>query len=170
MKIQLLAAAATASLLAGAALAQTGDNTMKPAPAPMMKKAEPVQPSGPGTAAALAEQGKGITMAKSTSLAARFITAKPAEIATSKLVGLDVYNKQNEKLGEIEDLTIENGKTITGVVVSVGGFLGMGERYVLIDPATVVVDAQDGGWKAFVDTTKDTLKNAPTYDYSQAKS
>ena len=33
-----------------------------------------------------------------------------------------------DKTGQIEDLVIENGKTLTGVVVSTGGFLGIGER------------------------------------------
>ena len=89
---------------------------------------------------------------------------------SSKLVGTTVYNNQNEKLGEIQDLTIDNGKTLSGVVVSVGGFLGIGESYVLIDPSTIVVNNDNGTWKAFVDTSKDTLKSAPKFTYAKAKS
>jgi hypothetical protein len=115
-------------------------------------------------------EAKGITMSESARFAVRFVTPKPADIMTSRLVGLDVYNRQNEKLGQIEDLSIENGKSITGVVVSVGGFLGLGEKYVLVDPATVVVSERDGAWKAFIDTTKDSLKSAPQFQYGDAKS
>ena len=72
-------------------------------------------------------------------------------------------------LGEIEDLVIDNGKTITSVVVSVGGFLGMGESYVVLDPSTVGLNQKDGKWRAFVDTSKDNLKNAPKFKYTKAQ-
>ena len=68
-----------------------------------------------------------------------FVSTKPADIVSSKLTKTNVYDNQNEKIGEIEDLVIQDGKTITGVVVSAGGFLGMGEHYVLIDPASIVI-------------------------------
>ncbi len=64
---------------------------------------------------------------------------------------------------------MKNGANITGVVVSVGGFLGIGESYVVLDPKTVVVNQNDGNWQAFVDTSKDTLKNAPKFTYSKKK-
>ena len=86
---------------------------------------------------------------------------------SSKLVGMDVYNNQNDKLGQVEDLVVDNGKTISGVVVSVGGFLGMGEHYVLIDPASIVVSDKDGSMKAVVDTNKDNLKAAPAFTYKK---
>ena len=64
---------------------------------------------------------------------------------------------------------IDNGKTITGIVAGVGGFLGMGESYVVLDPSTVVLNQKDGTWRAYVDTNKDTLKNAPKFQYSKKK-
>ena len=103
-------------------------------------------------------------------MAVKFVTVQPADFMSSKLVGVNVYNNQNELLGEIEDLVIDNGKTITGVVVSVGGFLGMGESYVVLDPSTVVLNEKDGKWRAFVDTSKDNLKNAPKFKYTKVKS
>lgn len=51
---------------------------------------------------------------------------------TSKMIGLNVYNSSNEKLGDINELlTDQNGK-IAAVVIGVGGFLGVGERDVAI--------------------------------------
>jgi sporulation protein YlmC with PRC-barrel domain len=109
----------------------------------------------------------GITMSDHASSTIHYATMAPADIMSSKLVGMDVYNNQNDKLGQVEDLVVDNGKTISGVVVSVGGFLGMGEHYVLIDPASIVVSDKDGSMKAVVDTNKDNLKAAPTFTYKK---
>src|SRR5258707_8414042 len=50
----------------------------------------------------------------------------------SKMVGLSVYNDNNESVGSINDfLTDKNGK-ITAVIIGVGGFLGVGEHLVAI--------------------------------------
>jgi hypothetical protein len=64
---------------------------------------------------------------------------------------------------------IENGKTLTGVVVSVGGFLGLGESYVVLDPSSLAISNKDGKWMVHADTDKDTLKNAPKFEYSKKK-
>ena len=106
-------------------------------------------------------------MADTATAKIKFVTAKPADVTASKLVGKNLYNNKNETVGEIEDLVIDNGKTVTGVVVSVGGFLGMGERYVLVDPSSIFLHKADGKLKAMVDTDKDALKNAPEYKYSK---
>lgn len=112
----------------------------------------------------------GMKMATSATMAVKFMTVKPADVMSSKLVGIDIYNNQNEKLGEIDDLVIENGKTVSGLVVGVGGFIGLGESYVVLDPSTVVLNQKDNSWRAYVDTNKETLKNAPKFEYSKKKS
>src|SRR4051794_9563842 len=66
-----------------------------------------------------------------------------------------------KRFGKIENLAIENVKAITGVVINAGGYVGIGERYMLIDPSTIVVNDQNGPWKFFVDTSKEALENAP---------
>jgi sporulation protein YlmC with PRC-barrel domain len=50
----------------------------------------------------------------------------------SKLVGLKVYNDSNEKIGDVDDIVLGQGGKIDAVVLAVGGFLGMGERYVRV--------------------------------------
>jgi sporulation protein YlmC with PRC-barrel domain len=50
----------------------------------------------------------------------------------SKLVGLNVYNEQNEKLGDISEVLIDTSGKVTGVVIGVGGFLGIGQRDILV--------------------------------------
>lgn len=50
----------------------------------------------------------------------------------SKVVGLSVYNDNNEKLGSINDILMDKSGTIKAVVLGVGGFLGMGEHLVAV--------------------------------------
>lgn len=50
----------------------------------------------------------------------------------SKVVGLNVYNGNNEKLGSINDLLMDKSGNIKAVVLGVGGFLGMGEHLVAV--------------------------------------
>ena len=50
----------------------------------------------------------------------------------SKLIGLNVYNGQNEKIGDIKELMVNKEGRIDTVVIAVGGFLGMGEHDVAI--------------------------------------
>ena len=50
----------------------------------------------------------------------------------SKLVGVKVYNESNESLGSINDLIVDKSGNIKNVVIGVGGFLGVGERYIAV--------------------------------------
>ena len=50
----------------------------------------------------------------------------------SKLVGLGVYNENNESLGSINDLLTDKSGNIKAVVIGVGGFLGVGEHLVAV--------------------------------------
>ena len=50
----------------------------------------------------------------------------------SKLIGMNVYNDQNEKIGTIKDLMVDKSGNIASAVIGVGGFLGMGERDVAV--------------------------------------
>ncbi|MDB5643393.1 MAG: photosystem reaction center subunit [Hyphomicrobiales bacterium] len=50
----------------------------------------------------------------------------------SKLDGVNVYNNNNEKIGEIGDVLIDKMGKAMAVVVDVGGFLGMGEHRVAL--------------------------------------
>ena len=52
------------------------------------------------------------------------------------MIGLDVYNEQNEQLGDINEIISTAGKAM-GYVVGVGGFLGMGEHDILVEPGKI---------------------------------
>ena len=54
---------------------------------------------------------------------------------SSKLIGLNVYNDQNEKLGDISEILLDKSGKVEGVVIGVGGFLGMGQHDIKVDMA-----------------------------------
>jgi sporulation protein YlmC with PRC-barrel domain len=97
---------------------------------------------------------------------AKFSTVSKDEMFSSKLKGLNVYNQKNESIGEISDIAIKNHQ-IDALILSVGGFLGMGEHYVAVSPSSVNVtyDSKDNKWLASMNTSKEALKEAPEFKY-----
>ena len=57
---------------------------------------------------------------------------KQGEWRASKLVGLNVYNEANEKIGDINEVILDKSGKVANVILGVGGFLGMGEHYVAV--------------------------------------
>ena len=124
-----------------------------------------------------------ITIAAVSALAGAAITPALAQVATPagpvktmavpqdailsySLIGLNTVDGANNTVGEIKDLVIEN-RQLAGYILSVGGFLGMGEHYVAVSPSSVNVawDGTANKWKATVNATKDQLKSAPEFKY-----
>ena len=93
-------------------------------------------------------------------------TVPPDAVLSYNVIGLEIYNGANEDVGEIKDLVIEKGQVV-GFITAVGGFLGLGERYVVLNPAAVRItyDEPNSKWRAAMDVTKDQLKNAPEFKY-----
>ena len=56
----------------------------------------------------------------------------PGQWRASKLIGLNVYNNDNEKIGDISELIVDRAGKIEAIVVGAGGFLGLGEHDVAV--------------------------------------
>ena len=54
------------------------------------------------------------------------------EYSAYKLVGVNVYNAGNEKIGEVKDILLVKSGKADKAILSVGGFLGLGEHYVAV--------------------------------------
>jgi sporulation protein YlmC with PRC-barrel domain len=80
-----------------------------------------------------------------------------------------VYDAQNSKIGEIDDTLVNNEGRITAHVIGVGGFLGMGEKHVLVPFTAVKGVMKDNKWTLSMATTKDELKNATGFKYDRSK-
>jgi hypothetical protein len=96
-----------------------------------------------------------------------FVNLQNSGMLSSNVVGLDIYNDQNNNIGQIHDIAFDASKKITGYILSVGGFLGIGTHYVSVDPSSVTVeyDANNKTWRATMNATKDQLKAAPEFKY-----
>lgn len=82
---------------------------------------------------------------------------------TSKVVGSTVVNEADVKVGTIDDLIVTPGDKVPYAVLSVGGFLGVDTKYVVIPfNALVVHDKQ----MLLPGATKDSLKSLPDFKYS----
>jgi opacity protein-like surface antigen len=100
---------------------------------------------------------------------AKYSTVSNDEMFSSKLKGLTVTNQKDETVGEITDLAIKN-HDVDALILSVGGFLGMGEHYVAVSPSSVNIryDQKNNKWLASMNTTKDAMKAAPEFKYPTA--
>lgn len=87
----------------------------------------------------------------------------------SKMVGLKVYNDNNESLGSINDLLTDKIGNIKAVVIGVGGFLGVGEKNVAVPFQALKVAEKNGKRYLVLDTTKEALQTAPGYSYDHSK-
>jgi hypothetical protein len=84
---------------------------------------------------------------------------------SSDVIGLNVYNEDKQNIGTIKDIALGAGG-LHGYIVSVGGFLGMGDHYVVVRPSAISFDAKDNKWHATMKVNADQLKAAPEYKYS----
>ena len=99
--------------------------------------------------------------------APRFVTVTDSGVLSSNLVGLNVTNAGGQTIGEIKDVAFDTNRNVEGYILSVGGFLGMSQHYVVVDPAAVAItyDATDKKWLAKMNATADQLKAAPAFEY-----
>ncbi|MGO4387583.1 PRC-barrel domain-containing protein [Microvirga sp. 2YAF29] len=73
------------------------------------------------------------TASSSTMSSGNWMTQEKAgQWRASKIEGLNVYNNNNEKIGDISELLVDQNGKIEAVVIGVGGFLGMGEHDVAV--------------------------------------
>ncbi len=90
------------------------------------------------------------------------------EFRTSKLVGSAVYNEANENIGSIEDIVLKADGAMDEVVLSVGGFLGIGEKFVAVPFGDLKVSRDGSSLKIVTKGTKDSLKALPDYKFQKS--
>ena len=91
----------------------------------------------------------------------------PASLATgyraSKVVGSTVVNDANVTVGTIDDLIITPNEKVPFAVLSVGGFLGMGSKYVVVSFNSLQVKDKQ---MVLAGATKESLKALPEFKYN----
>jgi hyperosmotically inducible protein len=84
----------------------------------------------------------------------------------SEIIGMTVKNNQGEKLGKVEDLAVdvESGR-IVQVILSIGGFIGMGDTLTAVPPGALHHDVSEK--VLHLDADKEKLKAAPKFEMSK---
>jgi sporulation protein YlmC with PRC-barrel domain len=142
-----LSTAAVAALLAGPAYAQTGNPSPTGAQPGMTQN---VPGSGAGTMQNMQTQNpamqQGANPGRVGTGAANGTMSQPGTMApainqaqntagkwrASKLMGVDIYGPNNEKVGDVTEVIVDRNGRIESVTVGVGGFLGIGTKDVAI--------------------------------------
>lgn len=102
-----------------------------------------------------------LAIAVSTSaFAATTMTAPPADgVSVAMYYKATVYDPKENKIGEIDDVILDKSGKVAALVVGVGGFLGIGEKDVIVPFEAVKVMHRDGAHKNMTTTT--TTANPP---------
>ncbi len=87
------------------------------------------------------------------------------EVTSEMLVGKEVYGVEDNSVGTIDDLILDDSGAITNVIIDFGGFLGMGTSQVSVgyDELTILADEGRSDVRVYVDATKEQVQAQPQY-------
>jgi sporulation protein YlmC with PRC-barrel domain len=187
------------ALIAAPAYAQTGsgsmdtnnDNAASPSTtSPSMDKSPSSSMGSSSSSATDMDKDKSPSASSSSSTSSsssnmaqagstQFLTNEQAnQWRSSKLIGLDVYSADNQKIGDVNDVLINREGQAVAAVIGVGGFLGIGEKNVAVPFASLQFSDQPvsgrsatngtaggagGGMTTTTTTASNTNKEAPDH-------
>jgi hypothetical protein len=106
-------------------------------------------------------------LSQGTPQTAAVMKVDPQSVATgyrtSKVVGSTVVNEANETVGTIDDLIVTPSEKVPFAVLSVGGFSGMGTKFVVVPYSALQVREKK---MVLPGATKDSLKALPEFKYA----
>ncbi|MBF0551777.1 MAG: PRC-barrel domain-containing protein [Deltaproteobacteria bacterium] len=96
--------------------------------------------------------------------AEELVTVAKGWSASKQIIGKDVYNDKDEKVGVVDDLIIAPDKAVSYAIIGAGGFLGMGKKDVaiLVNQFKIV-----DGKISLPGATKEVVKAMPTFQYAK---
>lgn len=127
---------ALAMLLAGTAIAQTSS---PPAATP-----QAATPAAPGSSSVLVVQHE-------------------TEKSTAEVIGMPVFAPDGATVGKISNLLVDQDQQVTGAILSVGGFLGIGSKTVAVPWDSLKFDEKGGKQLAIVPMSSEELAKAPEF-------
>ena len=96
---------------------------------------------------------------------------KASDWRASKLIGTAIMGPDNTKIGDVNDVLLDNNGNAHAVVIGVGGFLGVGEKDVAVPFNKLSITPTAAGdkiEKITVSYRKEELQNAPTFKWIAA--
>ncbi|CAN5892204.1 hypothetical protein BH11PSE3_BH11PSE3_28120 [soil metagenome] len=113
----------------------------------------------PGTTAA--------TMPAGTSTVSTGDFNASGQMSSNAIIGSSIKNSNKDTIGTIEDTYVDKDGAIKAVIVSVGGFLGIGDKHVAVKWSDIKFGRDGNNVVLITDWTKDTLKAMPDYTYQK---
>lgn len=147
MRRTLIATAATLALLSGAAVAQTTSPTVGNPSSSTSSMSNSASPDSATTGSTATSGATGGQLA-----------------SAEELIGKNVYGRDNEKIGEVDDVILDASGQAKQLVVSSGGFLGIGEKQVAVDYTAANWDSQNDRLN-LAGMSREDVKAMPEFEY-----
>ena len=92
------------------------------------------------------------------------VTSVSSGYRGTKLIGATVHNETDQKIGTIDDIIVTSKDKVVYAIVSVGGFLGVGDKLVAVpfEGFQLVPDKA-----TLPGATKEALQNMPKFSYQK---
>jgi sporulation protein YlmC with PRC-barrel domain len=91
------------------------------------------------------------------------------DMAASALLGTKVRNANKESIGKVDEIYVDKDAKITVVVISVGGFLGVGSKDVAVKWSDIAFGQDDTSVVLTTSLTKDALMALPDYTKTERR-
>jgi sporulation protein YlmC with PRC-barrel domain len=163
MKKTLSTMAAAAVLMASTAIAPAFAQTNNAAPATPATPGAQTDTVTPPASGSMGSQSGAATMGAASG---EYLTQQSeTQMSASDYIGKAIYNGENNSIGDVNDIIIEQNGGIAAVVVGVGGFLGIGEKNVALPMSKVTMsrDAENKDVRLTTTETAEALKSAPEF-------
>jgi hypothetical protein len=118
------------------------------------------QPAGEPPDAEVAAEEEAVPPADMTFLQ---VQEEAQFLADDEVIGADVHIEMDEKVGTIADLVMDQDQKLVGVVLSVGGFLGIGEKWVAVPVEQIDFPSAEQPARLLAAVTEEQLTNAPDF-------
>jgi sporulation protein YlmC with PRC-barrel domain len=87
----------------------------------------------------------------------------PQLMGADTLIGNDVYNHQEESIGDIKEIMLDVASgTVSYAVLSFGSILGFGEKLFAVPWSALTLDTENK--RFLLNISKERLENAPGFD------
>ena len=154
----LLLAAGLSATMAAPAIAQSTTPTAPSSPAP----------SSPGVTTPGTNLNNGPAMNRTDTTGALggmwYTTPVGAnQHRASELINQSVYNRANERVGEVNELVLDQNGQVVAAIIGVGGFLGIGERNVAVNFSQLQMMMDGSTMRLVVNADKAQLQQAPEF-------
>lgn len=95
---------------------------------------------------------------------------KSYKFRASDVIGVTVINPNNDTLGEIDDLIVTDGDSVLFAVLSVGGFLGIGDKLITVPYDDLWISkSKDGEIHVSYDANEEQLEAQDTFVYKDGE-